>query len=100
MTKHLSLDTVTDVSAFEDRRRLRRFRVIVYLTRSLLQRNPSLTHREARCLVECARKSIIEMSPVHAHEFDRVILPQLETIIRDRWPIEEFLSPSSSDLIN
>ncbi len=74
--------------------------MIVDLTRSLLQRNPELSHREARCLVDCARRSIIDLSPTFHDEFDRVVLPQLEQIIQERWPVEESMSHQWHELVN
>lgn len=98
--QQLPIDALGGISSFEHRRRMRRFRMIVDLTTSLLQRNPELSHREARCLVDCARKAIVDLSPAYCQEFDWDVRPRLEGIIRKRWPIEESLIGSSEELVN
>jgi len=88
------------LSLFELRRRKRRFRMIVDLTRSIISRNPDLSHREARCLVSCARKAILDLSPAWGNEFESVEQPRLEEMIRSRWPLEEFDSQCTEDVVN
>lgn len=79
---------------------MRRFRMIVELTAGMINRNSELSHREARCLVECAHKSIRSLSPAYAAEFDLSIRPELERMIQERWPIEEADSLDSTALVN
>ena len=88
------------VSTFEHRRQQRRFRMIVDLTASIITKNPELTHREARCLVNCAGKAIQELSPAYQEEFQSVERPQLEHLIQDRWPLEEFTSCHPGETVN
>lgn len=74
--------------------------MIVDLTRSIISRNPDLSHREARCLVNCAHKAIFDLSPTWGTEFDSVERPRLEELIRNRWPLEEFEMPTVEDVVN
>lgn len=77
-------------SLFEARRRLRRVRMIVDLTSSLIANDSSISHREARSLVECAEKAIGELVPSYSRRFEAAVKPRLDSIIRQRWPLEEF----------
>lgn len=90
----------TEVGSLAERKTLRRFRMIIELTAGMIVRNEELSHREARCLVECARKSIQSLSPVCAAEFDLSIRPELEKLIQNRWPIEEAESFSRDCIVN
>jgi hypothetical protein len=75
--------------------------MIVDLTKSLIVKNPDLSHREARCLVNCARKAIRELSLTYQEEFDSNERPILEELIRSRWPLEEFASGAhASEIVN
>jgi hypothetical protein len=74
--------------------------MIIELTAGMIIRNEELSHREARCLVECARKSIHSLSPAYAAEFDLAIRPELEKLIQDRWPIEESDSLDRDGIVN
>lgn len=85
---------------FEERRRVRRFRMIVELTAGMINRNDELSYREACCLIECARKSIHGLSPAYAVEFDLSIRPELERMVRDRWPFENADSADCESLVN
>jgi hypothetical protein len=66
----------------------------------MISRNSELSHREARCLVECARTSILALSPVFAAEFDLTVRAELERMIRERWPIEEAGTLQDDFLVN
>ncbi len=84
-------------SAFFERRRLRRIRMIVELTTNLISSDLTVSHREARCLVNCARKAILELHPAFENRFERIIRPHFERILHERWPFEE---PLASELVN
>jgi hypothetical protein len=100
MPKNLSMRATAETASFEERRLSRRYRMIVELTAGMISRNAELSHREARCLVECARKSILTLSPVFAAEFDLTVRSELERMIRDRWPIEEAGALDDDYLVN
>lgn len=100
MSKNLSMRATAEIASFEERRRSRRYRMIVELTAGMINRNSELSHREARCLVECARKSILALSPVFAAEFDLTVRSELERLIRERWPIEEAGALDDDYLVN
>lgn len=74
--------------------------MIVELTAGMITRNDELSYREARCLVECAHKSIHSLSPGYAAEFDLAIRPELERMIRERWPFEGSDSIDCADVVN
>ena len=92
------IETIPELrSAFFERRRLRRIRMIVELTHNLISSDRTVSHREARCLVNCARKAIVELFPPFEDRYERIILPHFERVLHERWPFEE---PMSSELVN
>jgi hypothetical protein len=78
-----------DRSAFFERRRLRRIRMIVELTMNLISSDRTVSHREARCLVECARKAIMELFPDFEQRYERIVQPYFDRVLQQRWPDEE-----------
>lgn len=100
MEKTQSLTSNEKLSFFEQRRRLRRVRMIVELTSNLIQNDVSLTHREARCLVQCARKAIVELIPAYNTKFDLLVAPRLSRVMRERWPMEESRINRPVELVN
>ncbi|MGZ8812339.1 MAG: hypothetical protein ACXW29_14465 [Thermoanaerobaculia bacterium] len=87
-------------SAFIERRRLRRIRMIVELTLNLITSDRTDSHREARCLVDCARKAILEIDPAFSQRYDRIIRPHLERVLQERWPHEELRFSHAGELVN
>lgn len=88
-------------SAFLERRRLRRIRMIVELTLNLISSDRTVSHREARCLVNCARKAILDLHPAFTERFERIIRPHFERILAERWPHEDLLADDDcSHLVN
>ena len=87
-------------SAFIERRRLRRIRMIVELTHNLISSDGTVSHREARCLVDCARKAIIELDPGFLNRYERVIRPHLERVLSERWPHEELRYSQVGETVN
>jgi hypothetical protein len=84
-------------SAFIDRRTLRRVRMIVELTHNLISSDMTVSHREARCLVECARKAILELHPVFTERYERIVRPHFERVLASRWPREQSLEDCTCD---
>jgi hypothetical protein len=80
-------------SAFFERRRLRRIRMIVELTHNLISSDRTVSHREARCLVNCARKAILDLHPGFEERYDRIVRPHFERVLLERWPGEQSLDP-------
>jgi len=95
-----NVDGQVATTRFDGRRRYRRARMIVDLTTHLIRHDDSLTHREARCLIECARKAMSSISPELCHDFNSRVAPSLEKIIVERWPSEEALFVSVNETIN
>jgi hypothetical protein len=94
-------DTVPSLgSHFDQRRKLRRIRMIVDLTSSLIRSDSSLSYREACCLVECAEKAISELVPDYRETFEYRIKPRLNQIILERWPTRAHWLSSSIELVN
>lgn len=87
-------------SVFYERRRLRRIRMIVELTLNLISSDMTVSHREARSLVGCARKAILELHPTFAERYERVIRPQFERILQERWPHEELIYSHAGETVN
>ena len=87
-------------SAFIERRRLRRIRMIVELTHNLISSDMTVSHREARCLVDCARKAIVELHPGFEQRFERVVRPHFERVLHERWPQEELHYTRAGETVN
>lgn len=100
MRKFETEQTAEPQSAFYERRRLRRIRMIVELTLNLITSDMTVSHREARCLVDCARKAIIEIYPAFSGRYDRVISPHFERVLQQRWPAEELRFSHAGELVN
>ena len=75
-----------------ERRRMRRLRMIVDLTTNLIQSDQTLSVREGRCLVECARKAILELIPGFEQQYEMFIAPRFERVLSERWPGEHTMS--------
>jgi hypothetical protein len=101
MPKFESQPCTEDVrSAFVERRRLRRIRMIVELTHNLISSDMTVSHREAQSLVNCARKAILELYPEFEDRYERIILPHFERVLAQRWPGTEPLYPGDCELVN
>src|SRR5436853_7473694 len=87
-------------SAFFERRRLRRIRMIVELTHNLISSDRTVSSREARCLVSCARKAILDLHPGFAPRYERSIRPYFERMLAERWPQEQALDDDCCDVVN
>lgn len=88
------------LSVFDERRRLRRAKVIVDLTTEMIRNEPSLTYREAISLIDCARRAVGELSPAYGNRYVHRVAPVLERVVRDRWPMEEPFVNRSFELVN
>jgi hypothetical protein len=87
-------------SAFFERRRARRIRMIVELTINLISSDRTASHREARCLVDCARKAITELFPGFDERYAKVIQPHFDRVLQRRWPHEELPYTSVYETVN
>lgn len=90
MPKH-ELESYAELHAaiFDERRRARRVRMIVELTLNLISSDRTASHREARSLVACARKAILELVPNFELRYERIVQPHFDRVLRQRWPQEE-----------
>lgn len=80
----LRIDTTRVLAA--ERRRLRRLRMIVELTSNLIRSDQTLTPQEARSLVNCARKAILELFPGYENKYEMLIAPRFDKVLVERWP--------------
>src|SRR3954447_23345617 len=88
-------------SAFFERKRLRRVRMIVELTHNLISSDRTVSHREARCLVDCARKAILDLHPGFEDRYSEVVQPHFDRVLHERWPSEDVLDASDcSEWVN
>jgi len=88
-------------SAFFERRRLRRIRMIVEMTHNMISGDRTVSYQEARCLVSCARKAILDLFPAFEERFDRIVRPHFERVMHERWPDEDaFDQHDCGDLVN
>ncbi len=83
----------------DQRRRTRRVRMIVELTSNLIRSDQTVSAREARCLVNCARKAILELVPGYDMQYALLIAPIFDSILRKRWP-NDHLSGTNYELVN
>ncbi len=67
----------------EERRKMRRLRVIVDLTAAILQQGDH-TPAEALALVEATKRSVLHLFPDKEETFELIYRPRFERIIRDR----------------
>ena len=74
--------------------------MIVELTLNLISSDMTVSHREARCLVNCARKAILDLHPGFEDRYERIVRPHFERVLVERWPHEEPMRPSAGELIN
>ena len=100
MPKFASQYTSEAPSAFVERRKLRRIRMIVELTHNLISSDMTVSHREARCLVDCARKAILELDASFGDRYERIVRPHFERVLASRWPGEQSLDPCDCDVVN
>lgn len=87
-------------STYIDRRRLRRVKMISELTLNLISSDRTVSHREARCLVDCARKAILDLFPAFESRYERIVLPHFLRVLRQRWPEEELHHPDPNETVN
>lgn len=74
--------------------------MIVELTLNLISSDMTVSHREARSLVSCAQKAILELDPSFTVRYERVVLPHFERVLRERWPEEESRYSPASEIVN
>jgi hypothetical protein len=87
-------------SVVMERRRARRIRMIAELTFNLISSDMTVSHREARCLVDCARKAILELHPGFQERYDRIVKPHFERVLQERWPREELRYSYPGEIVN
>ena len=74
--------------------------MIVELTHNLISSDMTVSHREARCLVDCARKAVVELHPLFAERYDSVVRPHFERVLQERWPQEELHYSHVGEMVN
>ena len=87
-------------ASFYERRRIRRIRIIVELTLNLIGSDRTVSHREARCLVACARKAVLELFPGFEARYERIVQPHFDRVLQHRWPEEELHYSSPYEMVN
>jgi hypothetical protein len=92
--------TEPDDSALFERRRVRRVRMIAELTLNLISSDRTSSHREARCLVDCARKAILELVPGFEGRYERIVRPYFDRVLQQRWPEEELRFSDPFETVN
>jgi hypothetical protein len=100
MPKNLIEPAAEVRSGFFERRRLRRVRMIIELTLNLITSDMRVSHREARSLVACARKAILDLHPAFRDRYERVVRPHFERVLASRFPSEEALHNAPTELVN
>src|SRR5436305_14041965 len=96
-----AMDSTMEVrSPIFERRRLRRIRMIVELTLNLVGTDATVSHHEARCLVRCARKAILELHPGFEQRYERIVRPYFERLLASRCPHDQALDDDCCDVGN
>jgi len=70
----------------DEQKRLRRLRLIVDLTASVLSQEPSLTPEKALEMIERAESAVEALFPGSHHQFDLLVRPKLVRILEERFP--------------
>jgi hypothetical protein len=70
----------------EEQKRLRRLRLVVDLTASVLSQEPSLTLDDAWDLIRRAETAVMSLFPDSHRQFDLLIRPRLTRIVDERFP--------------
>ena len=71
----------------EEKKKIRRLRLLVDLTMSVLYQDAELTLEEARRMIGGAEKAILNMFPDKQRTFDILLLPRFERVLRERWGV-------------
>jgi hypothetical protein len=74
--------------------------MIVELTLNLISSDMTVSHREARSLVECARKAILDLLPSFEERYDHIVRPYFERVLHQRWPQEELHYSHAGEMVN
>lgn len=69
----------------EEEEKIRRLRILVDLTSSVLYQDSVLSLQEAREIIRGTEKAILKMFPGKQFTFDLVLLPRFTRILRERW---------------
>jgi hypothetical protein len=70
----------------DEQKRLRRLRLVVDLTASVLSQEPALTLEDAWDLIRRAETAVINLFPGSHRQFDLLIRPRLTRILDERFP--------------
>lgn len=70
----------------DEQKRLRRLRLVVDLTASVLSQEPSLTPDDAWDLIRRAESAVMSLFPGSHRQFDLLIRPRLARIVDERFP--------------
>ena len=69
----------------EEKRKIRKLRILVDLTMSVLYQDAHLTLAEARRMIRGTERAILHMFPDKQRTFDLVLLPRFDRVLRERW---------------
>ncbi len=70
----------------DEQKRLRRLRIVVDLTASVLSQEPALTLDAAWDLIQRAEAAVLNLFPDSRRQFDLLIRPRLARIVDERFP--------------
>ena len=70
----------------DEQKRLRRLRLVVDLTASVLSQEPALTLEDAWEMIRRAESAVINLFPGSHRQFDLLIRPRLARILDERFP--------------
>ena len=80
-------DPAIDAAALlDEQKRLRRLRLIVDLTASVISQEPSLTPERALEMIRRAQDAVEGLFPGSHAQFDLLVRPKLQRIVDERFP--------------
>ena len=80
-------DPAIDAAALlDEQKRLRRLRLIVDLTASVISQEPALTPEKALEMIQRAQDAVEGLFPGSQAQFDLLVRPKLQRIVDERFP--------------
>ena len=77
---------IDDAALIDEQKRLRRLRLIVDLTASVISQEPSLTPEKADELIARAEQAVEGLFPGSHEQFELLVRPKLQRVVDERFP--------------
>jgi len=77
---------IDDAALIDEQKRLRRLRLIVDLTASVISQEPSLTPEKGADLIARAEQAVEGLFPGSHAQFELLVRPKLQRVLDERFP--------------